>query len=98
MTLVGEEEQLRKPLAGEIQFVVMNGTEVVVTLEMTVLVVIFEIAVVKREKGEDLHPEQIGKKVEYFYPILLLHKPYQKNSECISITKNAGGVYLFLYI
>lgn len=75
MTLVGEEDQLRKPLAGGIQVVVMNGTEVVVTLEMTVLVVIFEIAVGK--KGEDLHPEQIGKKVDYFYPILLLlYKSY----------------------
>lgn len=98
MTLAGEEDQLRKPLAGEIQVVVMNGTEVAVTLEMTVVVVIFEV-VLKREKGEDPHPEQIGKKVDYFYPILLLlYKSYQRNRECISITKNAGGVYLFLYI
>lgn len=31
MMLVGEEDQLRKILAGEIQVVVKNGTEVVVT-------------------------------------------------------------------
>lgn len=37
MMLVGEEDQLRKILAGEIQVVVKNGTEVVVTWEIDVL-------------------------------------------------------------
>lgn len=64
MRLVGEEAQLKKPLAGEIQVVVMNGIDLVVTLEMNVVAVTFEIDVVKREKGECHHlPEQIGKKV-----------------------------------
>lgn len=66
MMLAGEEDQLRKSLAGENQVVVMNGIEVAVTLEMTGLPVTFEIDVVKREKGEDHLPEQIEKKVELF--------------------------------
>lgn len=37
MTLVGEEDQLRRTLAGGIQVVVKNGTEVAVTCEIAVL-------------------------------------------------------------
>lgn len=37
MTLVGEEAQLRKLLAGEIQVVAKSGTEVVVTWEIDAL-------------------------------------------------------------
>lgn len=67
--LAGEEDQLKKPQAGEKQVVVMNGIEVAVTLEMIVVAVTFEIGVVTREKGKDHQPEQIEKKVELFFLI-----------------------------
>lgn len=67
MMLAGGEAQRKKPLAGEIQVVGMNGIDLVVTLEMTGVAVTFEIDVVKREKEEGHHlPEQIGKKVGLF--------------------------------
>uniref|UniRef100_A0ACB8FA39 Uncharacterized protein n=1 Tax=Sphaerodactylus townsendi TaxID=933632 RepID=A0ACB8FA39_9SAUR len=54
MMLAGGKVQLKKPPAGEIQVVVMNGIDLVVTLEMTG-VAVTEIDVEKKEKREDHH-------------------------------------------
>lgn len=61
MTLVGEEDQLRKPLAGGIQVVVKNGTGVVVTCEIAVLMT--EIY----PPEEDHHLDLTAKNVSSFY-------------------------------